>query len=132
MIHFNLPYPPTVNTMYPGNGKRRWLSKRGRAFVQAVGRHVRDGRMMGPIRIGGEIPAQALHGRLGLKLTLCPPDKRKRDLSNCVKAVEDALTKADLWLDDSQIDVLMVVRGEPEKGGSCQVIVWDVWSESRP
>ena len=70
--------------------------------------------------------------RLGLKLVLNVPDKRKRDISNCVKAVEDSLTKAGVWLDDSQIDRLIVERGVQTKGGDCWAAVWDLGTECGP
>lgn len=37
-----------------------------------------------------------------LSVTLCPPDKRKRDMDNFAgKALLDALTLAGVWADDS-------------------------------
>jgi crossover junction endodeoxyribonuclease RusA len=38
------------------------------------------------------------------------PDRRKRDLSNLIKAMEDAMTQAGVWGDDSQIDYLTIIR----------------------
>lgn len=57
-----------------------------------------------------------LTGRLEVVIEVFVPDRRKRDLSNIPKAVEDAITKAgNIWLDDEQIDDLRVVRREVTK-----------------
>ncbi|UQN08617.1 RusA family crossover junction endodeoxyribonuclease [Deinococcus sp. QL22] len=58
--------------------------------------------------------------RLAL-LIVSPPNLRKRDLSNIPKALEDALTHAGGWADDSLIDVLTVRRAPVHPGG--QVVV---------
>ena len=57
-----------------------------------------------------------MEGRLEVLLEVFPPDKRKRDLSNLPKAVEDAITHAgNVWIDDEQIDDLRIVRREITK-----------------
>lgn len=56
--------------------------------------------------------------RLGLVVTLCPPDGyRRRDLDNFQKAVWDSMTHAGVWLDDSQIDAFCVLRGPVIESG---------------
>jgi Holliday junction resolvase RusA-like endonuclease len=52
--------------------------------------------------------------RFTLSLTLHFPDKRRCDLDNRIKLVQDALSDA-LGFDDKQIDRLIVQRGEPDK-----------------
>jgi len=49
--------------------------------------------------------------RLAVVMLVCAPDKRRRDLDNYCKCIFDAFTKADVWNDDSQIDLLVVSRG---------------------
>ena len=49
-------------------------------------------------------------GRLAVSLRFYPPNAVKRDLDNLPKAVLDALTHAGLWIDDAQIDCLMLAR----------------------
>jgi len=136
MIRLKLPFPPSVNTMYPGNGKRRWLSKTGTRFVELTkvvvkmaGYDMRHHAKLGKPVILQDMP---LKGRLGLKLILNVPDKRRRDISNCIKAVEDALTKAGVWLDDEQVDKLIVERGVQVKGGDCWVMIWELDTEYGP
>lgn len=52
--------------------------------------------------------------RMKVALVLSPPDKRKRDLDNYLKATLDAMTHAGVFVDDSQIDALSIERGEVE------------------
>lgn len=64
------------------------------------------------------VPQEA---RLMLRLMIYFPNRQRRDLSNCVKLAEDSLAKA-LGFDDSQIDRVLVVRGEPDKSGArCEI-----------
>jgi crossover junction endodeoxyribonuclease RusA len=50
-----------------------------------------------------------------------PPDKRKRDVDNVLKALLDALRVGGAYSDDSQIGRLLIERKAPKKGG--EVIV---------
>lgn len=61
------------------------------------------------------------HDRLQVAITASPPDRRRRDLDNILKATLDSLQHAGLYPDDSQIDALFVIRGQIVKGGSLQV-----------
>lgn len=49
--------------------------------------------------------------RLKVTLTAHMPDRRNHDLDNLCKASLDALTVAQVWEDDEQIDHLEVIRG---------------------
>ena len=65
---------------------------------------------------------QPLTGRLQVLIEAFVPDRRKRDLSNMPKAVEDAITKAGIiWVDDEQIDDLRVIRRPVSKPASVVV-----------
>lgn len=60
---------------------------------------------------------------LQIKITFCPPDKRRRDLDNLYatfKAYQDGIFEA-LTLDDSLIDRVILQRGEVVKKG-CVVV----------
>lgn len=56
-----------------------------------------------------------LCGPLVVKFEVFPPDRRRRDFDNILKTVQDALTKAKLWEDDSLFIDENVREGEPEK-----------------
>ena len=58
--------------------------------------------------------------RLRLEIHIVPPDRRKRDISNLIKATEDSCP----WFtDDSQIDELKVVRHPPDEAKEGFVVI---------
>lgn len=61
--------------------------------------------------------------KIKVQIVACPPDKRLRDLDNLFKAPLDALTKAGVWIDDSQIQELSIKWGNIEKGGKLYIDV---------
>ena len=60
-----------------------------------------------------------------MEITLFPPDRRKRDLDNYLKALFDAITKSGFWVDDSQIDQLMVYRGAIVDKGVIHIRIYE-------
>jgi len=125
MITLTLPWPPTVNTMFPtSRSGHRFLSKRGKEFAVAVMKAVMLDRR--------GCTTKPETGRLAYRLSAWPPDKRTRDLSNLLKSVEDSLTKAGVWLDDSQVDHIEVDRMPIAKGGRCTIEIWNLDCEARP
>lgn len=111
---FALPYPPSVNAY--------WRNVRGRVLVSAAGRAYRK-RVRGVVA-GTELGDMA--GRLGVRITAHPPDRRRRDLDNTLKATLDALQDAGLYEDDGQIDELQVLRGEVVKDGRLDIDIWQI------
>lgn len=101
-----LPWPPSVNSYWRTVNGRTMISKKGRIYKQASARAV--------------LACQAnrfLAGRLRVRLTAYPPDRRRRDIDNLAKSVLDSMQSAGVYLDDSQIDELVITRAEVEKGG---------------
>lgn len=119
MIRIVLPYPPSVNHAYrrtsQGGVPRTYLSKDGKDFKTDVARAVMIARS------NGDLPRDAIAGRCRYTLTLFPPNRRRRDISNAVKICEDAITTAGVWVDDEQVDELTIKRGPVHPGG-CAVI----------
>lgn len=105
-----LPYPPSVNQYWRNYSSRIVLSAAARKFKK----YVAITCMMKNI--------QPLKGRVSVTMVLHPPDKRKRDIDNTTKATLDAL-QGYAYADDSQVDILLVQRGEVVKGGSVVVTV---------
>ena len=54
------------------------------------------------------------------------PDKRRRDLDNITKALLDALSHANMFEDDEQIDDLHLIRMGVEKPGRVEVTVEEI------
>ena len=106
-----LPYPPSMNHYWRRVGPRTLISREGRAFRRNVCALLRGNGPRKP-------PAG---GRIALCMDAFPPDRRRRDLDNLAKPTLDALEHAGVYEDDSQIDLLIVRRREPTKGGKAIV-----------
>jgi crossover junction endodeoxyribonuclease RusA len=104
MIEMTLPWPPSVNSYWrhPTRGAlagRHLISEEGRRYRNLVAQTVLVNRTR-----------NKLLGRLAVRIDAYPPDRRRRDLDNILKALLDALTHAGVMEDDSQIDDLHIVR----------------------
>lgn len=122
MLTLTLPWPPSVNAYWRhvvmGRSARVLLSREGRDYRQRVADAVLEQRR-GP----------AFIGRLQCVVYAYPPDRRKRDLDNLGKGLLDALAHAAVYLDDSQIDDLRIIRGAPEPKGRVVVHLTPLWKE---
>lgn len=110
------PFPPSVNSYYACVRGRKIMSKKGREYAKLV--------MAAAVEQG--LAFASLNGRLSARLVLHPPTRRRLDISNFVKALEDGLTKAEVWEDDSQIDRWTIVRGEVRKGGEAHIEIVEI------
>lgn len=99
MIKLTLPYPPTVNHYWGVRGTRRFIKKQGLDFRKKI-KDIID-------KDHGNV---WLEGRLSIRLIVHPPDNRRRDLDNLLKATLDALEEANLFEDDSQFDFISLER----------------------
>ena len=95
-----LPFPPSVNRYWRKVGSRVLISREGRQFRQDAAWCL-------------AWQSAPKFGRRKVKLTMVwnPPDARRRDGDNLLKAVFDALQCAHVVDDDSQIEDFRVVRG---------------------
>lgn len=110
---FTLSMPPSINRYYRSIG-RVVISEDGLKYRKAV----KDELLVQRVKY--------VSGRIGLELELCFTDKRACDLDNRLKSLQDALQKAGLFEDDSQIDLLIVRRGAVTKGGMVNVTIWEI------
>lgn len=109
-----LPWPPSVNRYYRSLSKgklagRVLVSQEGRAYRQEVA-VILDRRRLPMIR-----------ERMKVTIEAYPPDRRRRDLDNLLKASLDALVFGGAIEDDSLIDDLRIWRGEVREGGELRI-----------
>ena len=94
-----LPWPVSVNALYKVRGKGLYISPKGRAFKKACGIIFAGTKMVYETE------------RVWLDIEVHPPDNRRRDISNLIKIIEDALP----WFkDDSQVDKIEIIRCEKD------------------
>ena len=98
--------PPTVNHLYRTGGRHRYKTPEGVAYQEATAAEMRAQREMLPARrcVGPYLGPVALH------IVMTSRTRRRWDLDNRVKAVQDCLQMAGIIKDDSQITELIVRR----------------------
>ena len=118
MIRLVLPWPPSENhyrrNVTVNGSSRTLISKRGREFQALVCDRVRQ---QGSPKIGG---------RLAVCIYAMPPDRRRRDLDNVLKATLDSLQRAHVIRDDGDIDDLRIYRGDRIDGGRLVVEIREI------
>lgn len=120
-LHFSLPFPPSMNSIWRAVVITVKDKPQARVLLSQAGRDYRRAVQSVIASLGH--PTCPPGARLHLHLVACPPDRRARDLSNMPKALEDALTHAQVWADDSLIDRLTVDRGPLVPGGRVDVVI---------
>jgi len=109
MIELELPYPPSVNRYYRNVGARTLISREGRAYRQRVEALLAERRI------------RLTEGPLAVLVDLFPPDRRRRDVDNAMKALLDSLEHAGAYRDDSQIVHLEIDKRDITDGGQAVV-----------
>jgi crossover junction endodeoxyribonuclease RusA len=102
-----LKMPPSVNSLYRSIGKRSILSKEGRIWYEYSIPEIQR-------QAGG----WTCESSVSLTVCLTFPDRRRCDISNRIKALEDAITKAGVWTDDCLVDELIIRRHPVSKSSS--------------
>lgn len=111
MQEIRLPWPPSLNSHKAVVRGRMILSKKGRDYIKNC-----------DVCVSKQKIAKYI-GDLSVTVKLYPPDKRRRDIDNYLKAIFDSLTYSGVWGDDSQIKILNVQMLEQVKGGSALVYI---------
>lgn len=107
-----LDFPPSTNTFYRRHGHVMHLSAQGKAYKDKVEKQLnRELRGIKP-----------LTGRLRVYFGLSRYDNRSYDISNFIKCVEDSL-KGILYVDDSQVDRIIIDRLPVSKSGFVEIVV---------
>ena len=88
MIYFDLPFPPSVNGLFRNaarheTSRKRKPTKRYQAWIWSADRSPQG-------------PWCQVKGPVHLKIILGAPDKRRRDCTNYIKAIEDWLVRCEL------------------------------------
>ncbi len=91
LASITLPFPPSVNNLFPGKHSRH-KSKRYKAWIKEAG-----------LTILTQEPIHRFRSPVSIVLTFGRPDKRRRDISNFVKPVEDLLVTHGIIRDDSDV-----------------------------
>ena len=92
--------PPTVNSMYRSmKGGQRYKTAACRSYQEQTVRLIQE-----------HYHAEPSTSRLELIIEFQVKDKRRWDIDNRVKALQDCLTNAGVLKDDSQIDSLQIRR----------------------
>ena len=100
--------PPTVNNMYRSTrGGQRYKTKDCRYWQEDTVRLMKQ-----------HYTGQPNTSRLELVIEFKVKDKRRWDIDNRVKALQDCLISANILKDDSQIDSLHVTRSLSNTAGT--------------
>lgn len=112
---FTLPWPPSVNHYWSRTKRGNvYVSARGKAYQQEVALIVKR-------RIRSGTPYDT---PVAVSILAFPPDRRKRDIDNLLKASLDAMEGAGVFKNDNLIADLRVVRKEKDAaGGRLEVTV---------
>lgn len=117
------PFPPTLNHNVARRGNRYYRDKNYDAFIEYVGYEWRRVRPR----------TWNANCRYAVSISLFYDSNRRYDVDNRVKPVLDALTKAGVWQDDSQVDDVRVVRcGIDKANPRSEVAIIPLEAEEEP
>lgn len=112
-----LPFPPSVNAYWQQvvirtrtgkNFRSTALTKRAKAF-----------RAEALYTIKQQYPVHSIIDHpVKVVIHLHPPSLRKYDVDNFNKGILDALTHANIWVDDELVHDLRIVKRPKQKGGA--------------
>lgn len=115
VVEFSIPYPPSGNHMWKHTKVGgHYLTPQAQMYYQTV-----------YVEVMRQSASLAFTERLGVRAAIYPPDKRRRDLDNAWKVASDACTRARVWVDDTQIDQLTLLRvTNTQAKGMISLRVW--------
>ena len=113
LIELYLTFPPSVNNYYAHTKQGIYIKKDGKAY-----RRVTQDAVNEQCSNVDQLP---LNEKILVTVILAPPDNRVRDVDNYMKCLLDALTQAGVWVDDSQIDQLLIYRATKLSKGAVYI-----------
>jgi len=111
-LEATLPWPPSVNHYWAARGNARYLAPHAQAWHREAWAILRA--------VWG---AKPLTGPVAVTIVLHPPDGRRRDVDNVLKALLDVLVHGGVLQNDAQVEELHVVRRPPARPGKVMVRV---------
>lgn len=111
MLKLVLPFPISVNSMYSNHGRRRIKSKRYRLW-----------RAKALEAITEQYTGLPLSCDISLQIALSVPCKRRRDLDNHAKGLQDVMTGT-IIVDDCLIRELQMSWLPQSKGGYAELTI---------
>jgi crossover junction endodeoxyribonuclease RusA len=102
MDKITAPFPPSINTVYTVHRNRKIMSAKGRDYKYEVS------QLLGKDR-------EPYKGPISCTYRFYRGDRRKYDVSNYVKVIEDCITDANYWVDDSQVVEMHIFKCEIDR-----------------
>ena len=113
MIYLELPFPPSVNSLYRTFRGRPIMSAKGRAYQRNI---------IAAICSHGEL--EVIEPPYDLRAQFERGSRHKYDLDNLGKALQDGLQAAGVLQDDAYVDRLLLERLPCNPGTPGKVYVW--------
>lgn len=88
MARIELPFPPSVNSIWRSNRGRVHKSEKYEKWLQSAGWTLKSQKV------------KPVFGPFIMEIVACRPDKRRRDLDNLTKVLSDLLTTHGIIKDD--------------------------------
>lgn len=109
-----LPYPSASgNRLVRHSGDKHYLTKEALAYRALVAIAMHD----------QGVHSLRLAGPLALEFAIAPPDRRARDADNLLKPVLDAITKAGVWIDDSNKVITKTTVEWCDREPGCRILL---------
>jgi crossover junction endodeoxyribonuclease RusA len=110
-LQFQLPFPPSNNRYYRNVNGRMIISREGREYAT---------RVAGIIQT---VTSETFLDGIVVNIKAHMPDKRRRDVDNMLKVPLDAMQKAGVYGDDSQIIRLAIEKVYSTQPGRLDVLI---------
>lgn len=112
MIRLVLPFPPSANVYWRKVGGKMLVSKAAKSYRQQVGIIVRT---------SVEAKIRPITTAVKVSIVANPPNRRKRDIDNLLKATLDAMELAGLYVNDCQVHELTIRWGTVQRNANLEV-----------
>ena len=111
-------WPPSVNNITAVVHGRKIKSKAGRDFTAFIKSEIE--------RFRTKLDIPKFTGRVGVILKLHAKTNGRYDIDNKPKAVEDSMTASNIWIDDEQVDLLIIKRCRKQSGGGFSITIMEL------